>query len=356
MENVKIASGGTRFVVIAASLVIIITGLNVAQSVVVLFLVSMFLALLGALPLAWLKEKGVPAGLAVLIVMFVMVATLILIAAQLGSSVSSFISELPELQRGLREQVIFLSKFLTERGIVVSEEFFLDYINPEKIMGLTAGLFTGVSSILSDIVLILLTVTFILLEVASFPIKLRAVLGDPKQAFPQFTKFAVDMKRYMVIKTLINLLVGICITVLMVALDVQFPILWGFLAFLLHYIPNIGSVIAAIPAALLALIQIGPGTALLVLGGNLVVGFLVGNVLEPRMMSRSLNLSTLVVFLSLIIWSSLLGLVGAILCIPLTISMKFAFESDERTKWIAVLLGSENIKESVFMGKKKEKL
>ena len=355
-ENVKIATGGTRYVIIAAALVIIITGLNVAQSVIVLFLVSMFLALLGTPPLTWLKERGVPSVLAVFMVMSVMVIALLLIAAQTGSSVSSFLNELPALQLGLREQVILLSRFLSERGIVVGEDFFLEYVNPEKIMGLTAGLFTGLSSVLSDIVLILLTVTFILLEVSSFPIKLRAVLGDPKQAFPQFTKFSIDMKRYMVIKTMINLLVGVLITTLMFILDVQFPILWGFLAFLLHYIPNIGSVIAAIPAALLALIQSGPLTAFLVLAGNLLVGFVVGNILEPRLMSRSLNLSTLVVFLSLIFWSSLFGPVGAILCIPLTISLKFAFESDERTKWIAVLLGSENIKEAVPAEKKKGKL
>ena len=116
-------------------------------------------------------------------------------------------------------------------------------------MRLTAGLLSGLSSVLSDLILILLTVTFILLEVSSFPVKLRAVLGDPLQIFPQFTKFANDMKRYMVIKTFISLASGILIAVWLYILGVDYPLLWGFLAFLLNYIPNIGSIIAAIPAS-----------------------------------------------------------------------------------------------------------
>jgi predicted PurR-regulated permease PerM len=223
-------------------------------------------------------------------------------------------------------------------------------------MKLTAGLLSGLSSLLSNLILILLTVTFILLEVSSFPVKLREILGDPEQAFPRFTKFVVDMKRYMVIKTIINLVAGILISAWMYILGVQFPVLWGFLAFVLHYIPNIGSVIAALPAALLALIQLGLGSALLVIAGNILIGFIIGNVIEPRLMGRKFGLSTLIVFLSLIFWGSLLGLIGAILCIPLTMTLKFAFESSESTRWIAVVLGSEKSNEiSKQMKKKRER-
>ncbi len=332
---------GMHILVSAAALVIIIAGINLAQSVVILFLISVFFALLGAPAVLWLKGKRIPSGFAVLIVMAVMIIIIILIGAQIGSSVNNFSDELPLLQTRIREQVKELSILLTSKGIVVKENFFLEYVNPEAVMKLTAGLLSGLSSLLSDLVLILLTVTFILLEVSSFPIKLRKILGDPKQAFPLFTKFVVDMKRYMVIKTIINLVAGILIAIWMQILGVQFPVLWGFLAFILHYIPNIGSVIAAIPAALLALVQLGMGSALLVIAGNLFIGFIIGNVIEPRLMGRKFGLSTLIVFLSLIFWGSLLGVVGAILCIPLTMSLKFAFESSENTRWIAVLLGSE---------------
>jgi predicted PurR-regulated permease PerM len=356
MTNQSNSFDGMRILVCAAAFVIIIAGINLAQSVVVLFLISFFLALLGTQPVLWLKEKHIPSGFAVLIVMAVMIIILLLIGAQIGTSVNSFSDELPLLQSRIREQVLELNVLLKSKGIVVNEKFFLEYVNPEAIMRLTAGLLSGLSSILSDLVLILLTVTFILLEVSSFPIKLRAILGDPKQVFPQFTKFVVDMKRYMVIKTIINLVAGILIGVWMYILGVQFPVLWGFLAFLLHYIPNIGGVISAIPAALLAFVQFGIGSALLVVAGNILVGFIIGNVIEPRLMGRKFGLSTLVVFVSLIFWGSLLGLIGAILCIPLTMTLKFAFESSESTKWIAVLLGSEKFTEvSTPISKKKKK-
>ncbi|MDZ7625932.1 MAG: AI-2E family transporter [Ignavibacteriaceae bacterium] len=339
------SSRGFRILISVAALVIIIAGVSLAQSVVVLLLVSFFLALLGASPVLWLKGKNIPSVLAVLIVMTGMIVILLLIGVQIGTSFSSFSDNLPALQSRIREQVLGLILLLKSKGIVVQENFFLDYVNPETIMKLTADLLTGLSSVLSDLVLILLTVTFILLEVSSFPLKLRAVLGDPKQKFPQFTHFSNDMKRYMVIKTLISLATGILIAFWLYILGVDYPILWGFLAFLFNYIPNIGSIVAAIPAFILAIIQLGFGSALLVAAGYMAVNFIIGNIMEPRLMGRKLKLSTLVVFLSLIFWGGLLGLVGAILSIPLTMALKFAFESNESTKWIAVLLGSEKMDE-----------
>jgi AI-2 transport protein TqsA len=175
---------GIRILVSLASMVIIVAGINLAQSVVVLFLVSFFLALLGTPPVVWLKENHIPSGFAVTIVMVAMIIIVILIGTQIGSSFSSFSDQLPLLQSRLREQVMGLCVMLKTKSIEVSPKFFLEYIYPEAIMKYTAGLLSGLGSILSDLVLILLSVTFILLEISNFPIKLRAVLGDPKQVFP----------------------------------------------------------------------------------------------------------------------------------------------------------------------------
>ncbi len=355
MNEQNNSSRGIRILIGAAAVVIIIAGLNLAQSVVVLFLISIFLSLLGAPAVLWLKERHVPSGLAVLIVMACMIIILVLIGAQIGISVNNFSDELPLLESLIRQKATELSLLLQSKGIVDTKNFSLEYINPEAVMKLTAQLLTGLSSVLSDLVLILLTVTFILLEVSSFPKKLRKILGDPDQVFPRFTKFVIDMKRYMVLKTLINLAAGILIAVWMYILGVQFPVLWGFLAFLLHYIPNIGAIIAVIPPAILAFVQLGIGSSLLVIGGNILIGFIIGNVIEPRLLGRRLGLSTLVVFLSMIFWGSLLGLIGAILCIPLTMTLKFAFESNERTRWIAVLLGSEKFVETSTPNIKEDK-
>jgi AI-2 transport protein TqsA len=344
---------GTRLIIIAAAFVIIIWGINQAQSVVALVLISVFLALLGTPPALWLERKRVPSYVAVLIVMGGMVSLLLIVGGVIGASLSSFSDELPFYQKRLQEEVLALKPLLASMHIVVTNKVLLDYVNPGPVLGLAAGLLAGLGAALSNIVLILLIVTFILLEASSFPIKLRVVLDKPHQTFSHFTTFINDLQRYMVIKTIINLIAGVIIGLWLFILGVDFPILWGFLAFLLHYVPNLGSIICAIPAVLLALIQLGMGPAALAAAGYLVVGFTLGNVVEPRLMGRKLGLSTLVVFLSLIFWGSLLGPIGVVLCIPFTMTLKFACESSESTRWIAILLGSEKSTESIPPGSAK---
>jgi AI-2 transport protein TqsA len=332
---------GFRFLVIAAALVIIIWGINQAEPVLASFLVAIFLAVIGTPPVLWLQRKRVPSIAAVLIVVAGMITVMLIIGVVVGTSINGFSAALPGYQTRLREEVSALNALLTSHRIRGIDKVLLGYVKPEELMKLTAGMLAGLGSALSNIVLILLTVTFILLEASSFPVKLRSVLGDPKAAFPQFTRFVDDIKRYMVIKTLISLATGVLIGIWLYILGVDFPVLWGFVAFLLHYVPNIGFIIAAVPAILLTLIQLGAGTAALAAAGYLVVDLMLGNLFETKLMGRRLGLSTLVVFLSLIFWGSLLGLIGMVLSVPFTMALKSACENSKSTRWIAVLLGHE---------------
>jgi AI-2 transport protein TqsA len=332
---------GIRSLFVAAAIVIVAWGVNQAQTVIAMMLISVFLALIGTPPVLWLQRKHVPPQLAVLIVMSGMVALLLLIGGVGGASLNTLSDALPFYQRRIQEEVLALKPFLTSKHIVVTDRVLLEYLNPGPVLGLAVGMLSGLGSALSSIALVLLTVTFILLESAGFPEKLRVALDNPRQAFSHVTKFVDDIKRYMVMKTILNLIAAVILGAWLFVLGVDFPVLWGFLAFLFHYIPNIGSVICAIPPVLLALVEYGPGSALLTAGGYLIVGFAVGNVIEPRVMGRRLGLSTLVVFLSLIVWGSLLGPVGVVLCIPLTMTLKFGCENSESMRWLAVILGPE---------------
>jgi predicted PurR-regulated permease PerM len=337
---------GTRFLISAAALVIIVYGIYQAQAVVALLLLSVFLALLGTPPVLWLKRKHVPSFVAVIIIMVGMITLLLVIGGVLGVSLSTFSDALPFYQKRLHEQVLVLRVFLASKSIVITEKALFEYFNPVAVVSLTAGFITAMG-LVPNILLVMLTVAFILLEASSFPHKLRSILGNPELAFPQVTKFVDDIRRYMIIKTIISLMAGGIIGLWLFILGVDYPILWGFLAFLLHYVPNMGIILAAIPAVLLAFLQLGVESAMLVAAGYLTVGFIFGNVVEPRLMGRKLGLSTLVVFLSLMFWGSLLGPIGVILCVPLTMSLKFAFESSKGAQWIAVLLGSEKSNESI---------
>lgn len=335
-----------RFLVIAAAIVFIVWGISQAQSVLVSFLLSVFLAVLATPPVLWLERRRVPVVVAVLLVVAGMIVALLVVGVVVGTSINSFYAALPQYKTRIQEQVAILKGYLEGKGIAPPEKLLLEYVNPEAIMTLTVGLFSRLGSAFSNIVLIVLTVTFILLEITSFPAKLRAVLGDPHEVFPRFSKFADDMKRYMVIKTMMSLATGVLVTILLFILQVDFPILWGFLAFLLNYVPTLGSTLAGVPAVGLALIQLGIGRAALTAAGYVVINVVLDFGIEKRLMGRKLSLSTLVVFLSLMFWGSMLGPIGAVLCIPLTLTLKFAFEGSERTRWIAVLLGPEELPET----------
>jgi predicted PurR-regulated permease PerM len=332
---------GTRLLLCVAALVIIVGGVAQARSVLASLLVALFLAVLGTRPVLWLQRRRAPPVVAALLVVSGMVASLLLAAALVGASFEGFAAAMPAYQERLGELVSSWRATLAARGIRGLEEALRGVANPAAVMSLTARLVTGLGAALSDAVLIVLTTAFILLEVSGFPGKLRAILGDPRQGFPEATRYVEDVKRYMVIKTLVSLATGVLAGGWLALLGVDFPILWGFLAFLLNYVPSIGSTLAAAPAVLLALIQLGPGHAALAAGGYAVLNVVLDNVIETRLMGRRLELSTLVVFLSLLVWGGLLGPVGMVLCVPLTMTLKFGCGQFEGTRWIAVALGPD---------------
>ena len=226
---------------------IIIWGINQAQSVVVLFLVSAFLAIIGSVPVQWLERKGVPSVVAVSIVVAAMIAALLGTGVVVGASLNEFSRSLPSYQHRTQEMLLRLKAVVAKRGIAISDDAVLAYVNPGALMSWTPTLFAALSGALSNMLLILFTVLFILLETSAFKKKLRSALDSPGAAFPRFAGFVDDMKRYMAIKTLINLLGGVLTAVWLAVLGVDYAILWGVLAFLLHFVPSVGSLVAAVP-------------------------------------------------------------------------------------------------------------
>jgi len=150
-----------------------------------------------------------------------------------------------------------------------------------------------------------------------------------------------NLGRYLGIKTIVSLATGICAGILTWSLGLDFPLLWAMLAFLLNYVPTIGSIIAAVPAVLLALVQLGPGAAGATAVGFAAINVVFGNIIEPRLMGYGVGISPLVIFVGLVFWGFIFGPVGMLLSVPLTMTLKLSLESDERTRWIAILIGSE---------------
>lgn len=187
----------------------------------------------------------------------------------------------------------------------------------------------------------LLILFFMLLDADKFPYKLGKALANQNPLQARINGFTADIRRYVLITTWINLMVAIVDTIFLMALGVPFPILWGILSFLLGYIPSIGFWLALIPPFLMALMASGIETALLVLIGYVLINGSVQNLLQPRLMGKGLNISPLAVFLSLFFWGWVLGTMGALLAMPLTMLIKEVFLAGyEDTRWLSHVIAS----------------
>lgn len=346
MNAINQKTKGSQILLTIAAFVIVVAGMSAAKVILVPFLLAAFIAIISAPPLFWLQRKGLSTWLALIVVILAVLFIGLLMAGLVGSSVQDFSRDLPVYEAKLKQQTTLVMGWLEKLGVDISGLAVTEIFDPGAAMKLVATLLNGLGNVLANGFLILMTVIFILLEASSFPAKLRTVLGDPGSSLIRFDNFISNVKHYMAIKTLVSLATGILVAVWLVVIGVDYPLLWGLLAFALNYIPNIGSIISAVPAVLLAIIQLGFIRAAVVAAGYVVINLLMGNVIEPRFMGRGLGLSTLVVFLSLLFWGWVLGPVGMLLSVPLTITAKMALDSREDTRWMAVLLGPEIISKS----------
>ena len=328
-----------RLLVSLAAFVVIVAGMRASQPLLVPFLLSLFIAVIAAAPLFYLKEKGVPGGIAMLLVILLIVIIAMLMGWMIGGSLNDFTANLPKYQERLSGQSASLVTWLSGWGLQLDQEMIKNIINPGKAMAMAGLVISGLGNVLTQSVLILITVIFMLIEASAFQAKIHTIADDPEASVKRIDAVTSSIKRYMTIKTSTSLLTGVLISLWLWVLEVDYPVLWGLVAFLFNYVPNIGSIIAAVPAVLLALVQADPQTALWVAVGYLVVNNLVGNMIEPRFMGTGLGLSPLVVFVSLVFWGYVLGPVGMFLSVPLTMTLKIFFDSYDATHRIGLLLG-----------------
>lgn len=337
--SVPLPLRGLRTLVAAACLALLIQAIAAAHSYVLILLTAVFIALVVAAPIFLLQHKGLPFGVALLLVLGAAVSVLAGIGTIVGTSINQFTRALPSYQARIEATTEQATETLAKWGIEIPYELaFSQFINPARAMDLVAGLFSGLGSVVANSSVILLLVIFILLEASTFPAKLSAAFGDQADARNKFGQLTASVNRYLVIKTTVSLGTGVLAAGLCAVLGVDFAVLWGLLAFLLNYVPTFGSILASVPPVLLAIVQFGFGRAAVVLIGYLVINSVIGNIVEPRFMGHGLGLSPLAVFLSLLFWGWLLGPVGMLLSIPLTVAVKIVMESTPETRWVGILL------------------
>lgn len=344
---------GSNLLINAAALVVIMAGLRAAESVVVPVLVAVFLAVISFPAIEWLCSKRIPLAVAVSLVLLAAVLMLGGLGLVVSQSAQSFTNNLPRYEEKLAVQVASLRTWVEESGFDLDIPIppASELVSTSSIVSITGMMVAGLGLLLTNTLLILLYYVFILFEAQSFPKRVSRAFGDENTTLEHLGHMAAKMKHYLALKALMSLATGLPVYLVLKLIGVDYPVLWGLLAFLLNFIPNIGSAIAAIPPSLLALVQFGPGTALAVVAAFIVINMVTGNIIEPRVMGSGLGISTFVVLVALVFWGWAFGTVGMFLAVPLTIMVQIVLASLPETRRFAILLGGELGEEAAAVDK-----
>jgi AI-2 transport protein TqsA len=330
---------GIKFWIISASIIVVIAGMKEAAGLITPFFLSLLLTAIFYGPFKWLQKKGLPTMLALLIVILGIAFLTFTIFTLIGASVVSFTQKIPFYEERFTLYWDGLNQFLQDSGWLELDLEFSEYLNLSIVMKLVGNVFTSFGSIMSNFFILLLIVIFMLLEISIFEEKMKLI---DSSSLGRVNKIVQNINAYFGTKALTSLVTGVLVSISLAIIGIDFPFLWGFLAFLLNFIPNIGSIIAAVPAILLALVQSGLPSAIAVVVVFLVINVIIGNIVEPRLMGKNLGLSPLIVFISLIFWGWVLGTIGMLLATPLTMTIKIVFDNMEETKHLGLMMGDES--------------
>lgn len=322
-----------------AALVVVVAGLRAAASVLAPMALAVFITVVSIPPLQWMRRRGVPLPLAVMIIVLVDATVIAAFGLIILQSAIELRTVAPEYLARVQDLELQLIQRLQAAGYDISAVSYQEVVNPERIFGLITGTALRITGIVGVTLLVLLYVVFMLAESAALPGKLKQAFGEALPVSTRLREIVVDVQHYLTLKTVISLTTGILVGIACAAIGVDFALFWGFLAFVLNYVPSIGSFFAAVPALLVALLQLGPGPAAMLALVYITINVVIGSVLDPILVGRSLRLSTLVILLSLMFWGWVWGIIGMFLAVPLTAAAKIAMENNPGLRTVAILLG-----------------
>ncbi len=325
-------------ILVGAALVVLIAGIKSASSIVSPLLMAVFISIICAPPLFWMQRHRFPTGIALIVILGAVGLLGVAVFSLIANSIEQFGDSVPRYKQNLTAIYAQLNALIAQWGYSLPLSDMGDQVNPDALIRLLNYMVSGLSNILADGLVVFLAVLFILAEMATLPNKLRNSLKNPHQSMARLQKFTAKVIRYLALKAATSLLTAICVTIVLWMLEIDYIFLWAVLAFFLNFIPYIGSVLAGLPAVVLAVVDHGLLTALWVAFGYVGINIVIGNIVETRLMGDGLNLSSFVVFVSLIFWGWVLGPVGMFLSIPLTMLITIALENGTDSKYIARLM------------------
>jgi AI-2 transport protein TqsA len=326
-----------RVVLLLAALVVVFVGMRLAAPILNPIFFAVVLALLFSPIYAWLRRRRVPTPLALVIMLVGLTVLFLGIGGIMGVSIARFSGDIGSYTGKLNDQLDNIQSLTKTLGVTKADLH--KALSPSALTGAIGAILCGVADFLSDLFLILIIVLFLLAEGPAMMNRLRASTGEDHPQVERLAIFGRSVIRQLGLRAIVNLFTAAGVTILLLVLRVDFPLMWGVLAFFLSFIPWIGLPLAVAPAVVLALAEHGLTTALLVIAGVIVINVLAENALSPMLMGRGLSISPTVLFLGFIFWAWLLGGPGAFLAAPLTIFLILMLDTFPETRWLANVMG-----------------
>jgi AI-2 transport protein TqsA len=323
-----------------AAAVLILAGMKAAASFLAPLLFSIFLAVIFGMLLHWFERKGLSTRLALCSTLAIFLSIVALFIVVIAGMFIRILSEIPRYRNSLEKTFELNSSSLSIPGLDPASLPVQDLIQSFPINA--AGMLTGILDLVVVSAVILVTTLFLIFEAKGFSSKIHRIIEEFRPGeLNRFTTLAKKNVDYIIIRTEVNLAMGIGVAIILALMGVKYAIFWGFLAFLLGFIPYIGFWLAVIPPMLIAWFDLGPVYAILVLAVSALLNFMAEYIMFPKIAGRGLALSPAVVFISLIFWGWILGGLGVLIAVPLTLFVQLICELFEETRWISILLGPE---------------
>jgi predicted PurR-regulated permease PerM len=323
-----------------AAAVIVVAGLRSISELVAPAFLALVLTICAHPLRPWLVRHHVPRWLATTAVIVTVYVVLLALVLALVVSIARLVDLLPQYQQDLQDLVSDVTSWLTTFGVDEKQvSAIANAIDPSQAIAVVTDVFGGLVSVLSDLFFIVTLLLFLAVDGVAFPVKLESTDAAHGGFARAMAGFAVGTRRYIVVSTVFGLIVALLDVGLLYLLGIPLPWLWGMLAFITNYIPNIGFVIGLIPPVILGLLENGWSGALAVLAGYCVLNVLIQSVIQPRFVGQAVGLSTSLTFLSLVFWAWVFGALGALLAIPLSLFAKAVLvDADPRNRWLLPLI------------------
>ncbi|GAB93973.1 AI-2E family transporter [Gordonia rhizosphera] len=333
---------GTIVLLSIAGLIITIGGMKAVSGLVgPIFLALMLTVAVQPIP-SWLRRKGMPNWLAFIATLLAVYGIILGLFGSLVFSVARLATILPQYTDQFQQYLDDFQKFLTDHGVSQEKvQSTISHIDPSKAFGYVTEVLESTMSVASMLILVLTLLLFMSADALSFDRRIAVLAGERSDIADAFRSFAQGTRSYLLVSTIFGLIVAVFDTGFLWLIGIPLPVLWGLLSFITNYIPNVGFVLGLIPPALLALLDGGVSQMLLVIVVYSVINVIIQSVIQPKFVGDAVGISTTLTFLSLVFWAWVIGPLGAILAVPLTLMSKaLLIDIDPATRWADVLISS----------------